>query len=218
MKKVNISIIIRILSNHVKEFNPPLIESVSENYRNPFFILVSTILSARTKDSLTEKVCNILFKHVKSLNSLEKISLSKLEQLIKPVNFYKTKARHLKELPKLLKDEFNNKIPKDVDSLVKLPGVGRKTANIVSAIAFGLDAIGVDTHVHTIMNRLGYVKTSNPEETEKELRRKVLVKYWKKINYLFVPFGQNICTPVSPHCSACFIRKYCNRVGVKTKR
>lgn len=218
MKKVDIVKVLKIIKSKMKSYTLPLIESISAIEKGAFFTLVSTILSARTNDKTTDEVCKTLFKKVRSIRDLEKISIKELELIIKPINFYKTKAKHLKELPNVLKEEFNSKIPKSVEELVKLPGVGRKTANLVSAIAFGLDAIGVDTHVHLVMNRLGYVKTKKPEETEKELRAKVPKHYWKTINLLLVPFGQNICTPISPFCTTCFIRKYCNRVGVKSSR
>jgi endonuclease-3 len=155
---------------------------------------------------------------VSSSEDLERISHKELARIIFPVGFYNTKAKHLKELPKILKTLFQNKIPESVDELVKLPGVGRKTANLVVSVAFNKPAICVDTHVHKIMNRLGYIKTKTPFETEMILRKKLPKKYWISINSMLVSFGQHLCRPISPHCSICPIERYCNKVGVKNSR
>ena len=158
-----------------------------------------------------------MFKEIKKPSDFEKIKQEKLEKLIYPVSFYKNKAKYLKQLPKALK-KYNNKIPQDVDEMTKLPGVGRKTANVVVAVAFKKPAIGVDTHVHKIVNRWGYVKTKTPEKTEMALREKLPKKYWLNFNTYLVMFGQNVCRPTSPHCSTCPIRQYCDRVGIKKSR
>ena len=173
---------------------------------------------ARTKDEVTSNAAKKLFVKVNKIKDLEKISRKELEKLIYPVGFYKTKAKNLKLLPKILKKEFNSIIPETIEELIKLPGVGRKTANLVVTIAFDKHAICVDTHVHRIMNRLGYIRTKTPHETEIILRKKLPRKYWKTINSILVAFGQNTCKPISPFCSKCPIYKECKRIKVKTSR
>lgn len=218
MKNVDINAIYRILSKEVKKYKVPVVDLIEIQTQDPFKVLVATILSARTKDETTAKVCEKLFLGIKNFEDLEKLSEKEIQGLIYPVGFYKNKTKHLKKLPAVIKDEFNGKIPEDIDDLLKLPGVGRKTANLVRAVAFKKDGMCVDIHVHRISNRLGYVKTKTPFETEMKLREKLPKKYWEKINSLFVAFGQNLCRPISPHCSKCPIIKYCNLVGVKNKR
>ena len=218
MKNVDIDIVYNILKKEVKKYKIPVVDLVKIKTKSHFNVLIATILSARTKDETTIKVCEKLFERVKCLDDLEKLSSKEIEKLIYPVGFYKTKAKHLKKLPGVLRKEFDGKIPSEIDDLLKLPGVGRKTANLVRAVGFGKPAITVDVHVNRIMNRLGYVKTKTPHETEIVLREKLPKKYWGKINYLFVAFGQNLCRPISPWCSKCKIIKYCNQIGVKSKR
>jgi len=208
--------VFKILKRETKKYKVPLIEFVKVQDNDPFKILIATILSARTNDKTTAEVCKRLFEKVKNFKDLEKLKVEEIEKLIYPVGFYKNKAKSLKRLPEKIK-EFKG-IPNNIDDLIKLPGVGRKTANLVLVNAFDKDAIGVDVHVHRISNRLGYVKTKNPGETEKILREKLPRKYWKDINRLFVMLGQNICKPVSPYCSKCPINKYCKKVGVKKTR
>ena len=218
MKKVDIDAIYRILLKETKNYKSPVVDLIAVQTEDPFKVLLATILSARTKDEVTSKAAEKLYSKVKSFNDLYKLSIKEIEELIYPVGFYKTKARHLKLLPKIIKKEFNNKIPDTVEELIKLPGVGRKTANLVVAVGFHKPAICVDVHVNRLFNRLGYVNTKTPFKTEMELRKKLPLKYWEKINKLFVAFGQNICRPVSPYCSKCCIRKYCNRIGVSKNR
>lgn len=218
MKEVDIDKIYNILKKEVREYKVPIVELIKIKIKSEFNVLIATILSARTKDETTIKVCEKLFEKVKEVNDFEKLDVKEIEKLIYPVGFYKTKAKHLKLLPKVLRDEFNSKIPSEIDDLLKLPGVGRKTANLVRAVGFNKPAVTVDVHVNRIMNRLGYVKTKNPYETEMELREKLPKKYWKKINYLLVAFGQNLCRPVSPYCSKCPIIEYCNQINVEKKR
>jgi len=218
MKNVDIDIVYNILKKEVKKYKIPVVDLVKIKTKSHFNVLIATILSARTKDETTIKVCEKLFERVKCLDDLEKLSSKEIEKLIYPVGFYKTKAKHLKKLPGVLRKEFDGKIPSEIDDLLKLPGVGRKTANLVRAVGFGKPAVTVDVHVNRIMNRLGYVKTKTPHETEIVLREKLPKKYWGKINYLFVAFGQNLCRPISPWCSKCKIIKYCNQIGVKSKR
>ena len=218
MKNVDIDSIYRILSKEIKRYNAPVVDLIEIQTKDPFKVLIATILSARTKDETTAKVCEKLFERVKSIEDLEKLSSKEIEKFIYPVGFYKTKAKHLKKLPGVLRKEFDGKIPSEIDDLLKLPGVGRKTANLVRAVGFGKDGLCIDTHCHRIFNRLGYVKTKTPNETEIVLRKNLPKKYWGKINYLFVAFGQNLCRPISPWCSKCKIIEYCSQVGVKSKR
>ena len=217
MKEVNIPKIYSILKKHVKDYKVPVVDLIEIQTNDPFKVLVATILSARTKDETTVKVCERLFSKVKDFRDFNNLKQSEVEELIYPVGFYKTKAKHLKELPKAL-EEFNSKVPSEIDELLKLPGVGRKTANLVRSVAFKKDGLCVDVHVHRIFNRLGYIKTKSPFETEMKLREKLPKKYWEKINSLLVAFGQNLCRPISPWCSRCPIIKYCNQVGVEKKR
>jgi endonuclease III len=185
----------------------------AERHKDPFKILVSVILSARTKDKVTARATKRLFTQVKRPNDLTKLSQKQIQELIYPVGFYKTKAKHLKQLPRFIK----NGIPQEISELVMLPGVGRKTANLVRSSAFNKPGICVDTHVHRITNRWDYVKTRTPHKTEMVLRKKLPKNHWKEINHLLVLFGQNTCTPISPWCSKCPVRS-CKRVGVTRTR
>lgn len=217
MKSVNINKIYSILKKEVSNYNVPVVDLVETQTRDPFRVLVATILSARTKDETTTLATKNLFKKVKKPKDLEKLSIKEIERLIYPVGFYKNKAKYLKQLPKSL-NEFDNRVPSNIDDLVKLPGVGRKTANLVVAVGFRKKAVCVDVHVHRIMNRLGYVRTKTPYQTEMALRKKLPEKYWIKMNSILVAFGQNLCRPISPYCSRCPIIKYCNRVNVRQSR
>lgn len=209
--------IYQTLKKEIRKYQEPIVERVAQHY-NPFHVLVSTVLSAQTKDSVTEKAQLRLFKIAKTPQALARIQLSKLKKLIYPVSFYHTKARHLKELGRILMDKYAGKVPKSMDELLALPGVGRKTANLVRILAFNQYGICVDTHVHRISNRLGLVKTKTPTETEFALYKVLPKKYWKMWNDLLVTWGQNICVPVSPFCSRCAIRKWCPRKGVRKSR
>ena len=175
----------------------------------PFKTLVATILSSRTLDQTTAAACQKLFRVVRTPADLKRIALSKLEKLIYPVGFYRVKARQLKALPEALDRMFGGRIPAATDDLMRLPGVGRKTANLVAAQAFGKDEICVDVHVHRISNRLGIVCTKRPPETESALKRIFPKKYWRELNGLFVALGQTICRPLSPQCGRCPLRRYC---------
>jgi endonuclease III len=218
MKKIDIDKIVKILEKEVKEYNAPIVDLIKVKTNDPFRILIATILSARTNDKTTSVVCVKLFKEVRKFEDLENLSVKQIEKIIYPVGFYRNKAKQLKELPKIIKKEFGGEIPSKIEDLIKLPGVGRKTANLVRLSAFEKDAICVDTHVHRIMNRFGYVKTINPLETEMALRKKLPLKYWKRINYLLVSYGQNTCAPISPFCSKCKIIEFCNRNNVIKSR
>jgi endonuclease III len=176
---------------------------------------VAAILSSRTKDETTAEVCGRLFPRAGTLKALARLSVPELERLIFPVGFYRTKARMLHRLPRVVDELFGGRIPGIVEELVRLPGVGRKVANLVVAEAFGRPAICVDVHVHRICNRLGLLRTRNPFETEMALRRILPVRYWTTFNPFLVAFGQTVCLPVRPKCAECAIRRYCDRVGVK---
>lgn len=218
MGDVDIAKIHKILSQEFKKHNAPVVDFIKIQTNDPFKILVATILSARTSDKTTINACKKLFLKVNKIEDLNKFSEEEIEKMIYPVGFYHTKAEHLKKLPKILKEKFNNKIPQTVEELIELPGVGRKTANLVVAIAFEKPAICVDTHVHRIMNILGYIKTKTPFETEMALRKKLPIKYWTTINSILVAHGQHICKSISPFCSKCKIEKLCPKIGVKTSR
>lgn len=216
--QTNISVIHEILSKEFKKYNMPVVDLIQIQTKDPFKVLIATILSARTGDATTVNACKKLFSKVNTYKDLDKISVKDIEKMIYPVGFYHTKAKHLKQLPDILKKEFKGKVPDNIDDLLKLPGVGRKTANLVVAIGFNKPAICVDTHVHKLMNRIGYIKTKTPLETEMALRKKLPVKFWTTINSIMVAHGQHICRPISPICSKCEIERYCSKIGVKSKR
>jgi len=203
-----------ILVKETKKYSTPVVELVEEQTKDPFKVLVATILSARTKDEVTKFAVRKLFSKIKKPKDIHKFSQKEIEELIYPVGFYKNKAKFLKKLPQFIE----NGIPQEIEELIKLPGVGRKTANLVRSVAFSKPAICVDVHVHRISNRLGYVKTKTPYETEMRLRKILPKKYWLKWNYLLVSFGQNLCRPISPKCSECPIKTYCKKVGVSKSR
>ncbi|MAG45721.1 MAG: endonuclease III [Nanoarchaeota archaeon] len=213
--KVDIDSIYRILKEFVIKFEVPSVNKMGSEKRDVFKVLIATILSARSKDEITEKASNKLFSEVKNFEDLRNKSLEKIKGLIKPIRFYNNKAKYLKQLGDEIKDD---KIPDTIEELVKLPGVGRKTANLVLIVGFKKKAVCVDVHLNRIFNRLGYIKTENNFETEMELRKKLPKKYWMEVNKIFVSFGQNLCRPISPHCSKCPIIKHCKRVGVEKSR
>ena len=175
----------------------------------PSSILIGTILSARTKDESTTKVVKVLFSKYKNPEQLANAKLKDVEKIIKPIGFYHVKSKRIIEVAKIIDSKYKGKVPEDLDTLVELPGVGRKTANCVLVYAFEKPAIPVDIHVHRISNRLGLVDTKNPEETEQELMKKVDKKFWIDINDTFVMYGQNICKPISPMCDVCKIKRSC---------
>ncbi|MBT3583160.1 endonuclease III [Candidatus Woesearchaeota archaeon] len=209
---MEISNVIDILSKHVEKYDVPVAELIEVQTRDPFKVLVSTILSAQTKDQTTAKVSKKLFSVIDKPSDLKKLSIEDIEEIIRSANYHKTKARNIKRLENL------KQVPDTMEELLKLSGVGRKTANIVLSVSFKKPAIAVDTHVHRISNRLGFVKTKTREQTEQELMKKLPKEYWIKYNYLLVAFGQNLCTPISPHCSKCLISNYCEKIGVQTSR
>ena len=197
--------------NHVK---PPRMTALRElreaENGSPLSILIGTILSARTRDESTSAVVRELFSKYKTARSLAKAKLSDVEKIIKRTGFYHVKAKRIIEVASIIDSKYFGIVPKTMNELISLPGVGRKTANCVLVYAFDEPAIPVDTHVHRISNRLGLVKTKIPEETEIELMKTTPRKYWIRINDTFVMYGQNICKPISPMCSVCQIKKECN--------
>ncbi len=179
------------------------------NSKEPFRALISTVLSQRTRDEVTERASERLFTEFPTPEALSQADVKEIEKLIRDAGFYRTKAPRIKEIARMISNDFKGKVPDNIEALLSLPGVGRKTANCVLVHGFGKDAIAVDTHVHRISNRLGLVSTKTPEETEMKLCEVLPKKYWKHINELLVRFGQEICRPVGPRCSECPIAKLC---------
>lgn len=186
--------------------------------KNPFRILISCILSLRTQDKTTWMASEKLFALASTPEDMASSNVNKIQNTIYPVGFYKVKARTIKAISETIAGRYHGKVPDSIDELLKLKGVGRKTANLVITLGFNKYGICVDTHVHRITNRWGYVKTRTPEETEFALREKLPKKYWKEINGLLVAFGQGICRPISPLCSKCDINSYCAKVSVNRHR
>jgi endonuclease-3 len=210
-----IALIHREIRHHFKTQRSPVAEFMAVRTLAPFRVLVATILSARTKDQTTAAVSERLFKTVKDLDDLSRISAQDLTKLIYPVGFYRTKSRLLKKLPDAVKTLFSGRIPDTVEDLIRLPGVGRKTANLVVSEAFDKPGICVDVHVHRICNRLGLIRTRTPLETEMILRKILPIRYWKTWNRYLVAFGQTLCTPRNPHCHKCRLCPWCRRIGEK---
>jgi endonuclease-3 len=176
---------------------------------DPFKILIGTILSARTRDEVTTAVIKALFSRFKNPDELSRANLSDIKKLIQKIGFYNVKASRLKEVSQLIIKKYNGEVPSNLDDLLTLPGVGRKTANCVLVYGFKKPAIPVDIHVHRISNRIGIVNTKNPEETENVLQKSIDKKYWIRVNETFVTFGQNICLPIKPKCNVCQLTKMC---------
>lgn len=202
------------LGKHFDTVKTPIVDLIQIQTQDPFRVLVATVLSARTKDETTSKVVSELFTKVKSIDDLVEINPEELDRIIYQVGFHREKTKHLKQLPTVLKERYSGKIPSEIDDLIQLPGVGRKTANLVRTIAFGLPAICVDVHVHRICNRWGYINTKNPLESEMALRKILPAKHWSNINSYVVAFGQNLCKPLKPQCMRCPIHQYCAKIGV----
>jgi endonuclease III len=210
--------IVALLRRAIRDMDIPIVTEISHRSRDPFHILISTILSLRTKDEVTRQAATRLLGKVQSPQELLPLREEDIARLIFPVGFYKTKARTLKQICRDLIDKFEGKVPNDLEELLKLKGVGRKTANLVLTLGFHKPGICVDTHVHRVSNRLGYVKTKTPEQTEMALREKLPKEYWIEYNDLLVTWGQNICRPISPFCSRCALLPYCRQVEVVRNR
>ena len=189
-----------------------------DHHYGAFYVLISCVLSQRTKDEVTYPAAKRLLKLANNPKAMLAIPIKTIEKAIYPSGFYITKARRIKEISKYLLDNFDGKVPNTYEELLKIRGVGRKTAGIVLTHAFNTPALPIDTHCHRIANRLGWVKTKTPEETEKVLMLIIPKKYWIGLNELLVKHGQQVCVPISPFCSKCVIKKFCKRVGVENRR
>lgn len=217
MKDNEIHDVVSILRKEYKKYKKPIVTEWSEK-RNAFHVLISCVLSLRTKDETTREASVRLFKKADNAFDMVKLSKEEIEKLIYPVGFYHTKADNILNICETLINDYNGNVPDSIDGLLKLKGVGRKTANLVVTLGFNKPGICVDTHVHRISNRLGYVDTKNADKTEFALRKKLPEQYWLEYNDLLVVYGQNVCKPISPFCSKCVIYDYCARIGVDKTR
>ncbi len=218
MNPEDIDKIIKRLRKTVSRFREPIVSEIARKNRNPYQVLISCILSLRTKDEVTREASKRLFRLADNPEDMMKLCPETIEKAIYPVGFYHNKARNIIDISRELKVNHDLRVPDTVEALLRLKGVGRKTANLVVTVGYGKPGICVDTHVHRISNRLGYVKTKNPEQTEMVLRKKLPQKYWIEYNDLLVTFGQNICKPISPICSQCPVELFCDKVGVEHHR
>lgn len=185
---------------------------------DPFRVLVATVISLRTRDEVTLTASQKLFQHAHTPEALAAMPTDRVAELLYPAGFYRTKAVNLQKISRILLDHYDGLVPPDLNDLITLPGVGRKTANLVLSIGFGIPAICVDTHVHRVANRTGWVATTDPDKTETALARILPTRYWIPINALMVAFGREVCTPRTPSCSTCPVQKKCDRVGVTRSR
>ncbi len=214
----NLPAYLAVLKKEVRAWKAPIAGTFAVGDNAVFKVLISTILSLRTKDKTTEEASHRLFHVAETPEAMIRLTPAQIEKLIYPVGFYRTKARNILEICRGLIDQFGGKVPDDLETLLTFKGVGRKTANLVVTVGYNKPGICVDIHVHRISNRWGLVKTSTPDETEQVLRRILPKKYWIEYNDLLVCFGQNLCVPVSPFCSRCKLRQTCPRIGVKSSR
>ena len=209
MRDSEIHAALRILGQEVRQWQEPVLGVVARESRDPFQILIACVLSLRTKDQTTTDASRRLFALASTPSTMRRLSRRRIEAAIYPVGFYRTKAKHIREICRRLLERYGGSVPDSIEELL---------ANLVVTMGFAKPGICVDTHVHRISNRWGYVKTKTPEETEQALRRKLPRRYWITFNDLLVPFGQNLCQPVSPFCSRCQLAKYCDRAGVMKSR
>lgn len=214
----NLPGVLKSIRRESAAWKQPVVGLFAQGMNAPFKVLISTVISLRTKDTVTEQASVRLFNLADNPEEMVRVLVNRIEEAIYPAGFYRTKARAILEISRLLIERHNGRVPQEQDALLALPGVGLKTANLTLALAFKKDAICVDTHVHRISNRWGLVKTSTPDETESALRKILPKKYWMSFNELLVSYGQNLCLPVSPRCSICKVRVYCPRRGVKSSR
>ena len=212
---MNIDKIVEILKN-AKQPQSDFVK-LMDSFRDPFIVLIACILSLRTNDRTTYPATLRMLELGKTPADFAKVNVDDLSKAIYPVGFYKNKAEQIIELSKTLVEKYESKVPDEIDELVKFKGVGRKTANLVLSEGFNKPAICVDVHVHRIFNRLGYVKTKTPDESEIVLREKLPKKYWIDINSLLVTHGQNVCKPIKPMCAQCPINAHCEKIGLKLK-
>jgi len=218
MQTSDIHAAIRVLRREVRRWQEPVVGLVARESQDPFRILIACVLSLRTKDRTTAEASRRLFALATKPAAMLRLALSRIEKAIYPVGFYRTKARQIREICRRLLEAYAGRVPDSIDELLTLPGVGRKTANLVVTVGYRKPGICVDIHVHRISNRWGYVRTKTPGQTEEALRKKLPARYWITFNDLLVPFGQNVCQPVSPYCSRCRLTAYCDRVGVSRSR
>jgi endonuclease-3 len=218
MQDESIGTIVRLIEKDIKKKELPIVTKLAEENRDPFKILISTLLSLRTKDEVTAAATERLFALSKTPAEMEKLSEEQIRKAIYPVGFYRNKAETILDVCRTLRERFDSRVPESIEDLLTIRGVGRKTANLVVALGYNGPGLCVDTHVHRISNRLGYVHTKTPEETEFALREKLPRKYWIRYNTLMVSFGRNTCRPVSPFCSTCSVSTYCKRIGVTKSR
>ncbi|MBI5484639.1 MAG: endonuclease III [Deltaproteobacteria bacterium] len=218
MKPSQIHSAINILREEYKSWKTPAVTIVAQCERSPYKVLVSCIISLRTKDDVTAMASARLFARAGTPAEMTQLSAEDIAGLIYPAGFYRNKSEQILEISSRLVAEYGGSVPGEIDELLKFKGVGRKTANLVVTLGFGKPGICVDTHVHRICNRWGYVETKTPEMTEMALRIKLPEEYWIEINDLLVAFGQNHCHPVSPRCSSCRLNDHCSRIGVSTSR
>jgi len=206
----------RALARAIDNLELPAVEKIAENSReDPFEVLIATMLSAQTRDAVTAAATARLFGVARTPRTIAKLTEKQIERLIYPVSFYRHKATHVKETCRILVDRFGGRVPATMEELLMLPGVGRKTANLVLILSFkSLKNICVDTHVHRISNRLGWARTRTPAETEQALYHGTSQRWWPYINLYLVTWGQNVCRPIYPRCGACVIREHCPRIGV----
>jgi endonuclease-3 len=214
MNDRDISKVIHLIEKEVANWELPIVSSLAEEHSGPFPILISTILSLRTKDAVTAKAAERLLALARTPEEMLKLSEGKIIKAIYPVGFYRKKAKTILYISKELIERFHSRVPDTIEQLLTLKGVGRKTANLVVALGYNKEGLCVDTHVHRISNRLGYVKTRTPDETEFALRKKLPSRYWLRYNTLMVAFGRHVCVPISPFCSRCLVFAYCDRVNV----
>ncbi|MGQ0810809.1 MAG: endonuclease III domain-containing protein [Nitrospiraceae bacterium] len=219
MRDGDIHAVLRIVRREVPQWHDPVVGVVArESARDPFRILISCLLSLRTKDRTTAEASARLFALATDPLSMRQLPRQRIERAIYPVGFYRTKAQRILEICERLLTAYGGRVPDSIDALLTLPGVGRKTANLVVTVGYRQPGICVDIHVHRISNRWGYITTQTPGESEDALRAKLPKRHWITYNDLLVPFGQNLCQPVSPFCSRCKLTKYCDRVGVTRSR
>lgn len=210
--------IITILKKEIRRLKAPAVGLIAQQTQDPFLVLISCLLSLRTRDETTEAASARLFKLAATPSRMLGLRSDQIESAIYPVSFYRNKTKQILAICRDLLEKFDGRVPDSIDALLTLPGVGRKTANLVVTVAFQKPGICVDTHVHRVSNRIGYIRTKNPEESEMALRKKLPKRYWIIYNDLLVPFGQFICKPISPICSRCEISPYCKQVGVEKNR
>jgi endonuclease-3 len=214
----NMPEIIRLLELELAKRELPIVTRLAGEHRDPFEILISTLLSLRTKDEVTAVATERLFSLASTPAEMLRLSEEEIQRAIYPAGFYRNKAETIRHVCRELIERFESRVPDSLEELLTLKGVGRKTANLVVSLGYDKPGLCVDTHVHRISNRLGYVRTKNPEETEFALRAKLPPEYWYRYNTLLVAFGRNTCRPISPLCSHCPLRPYCDRVGVVKSR